>query len=99
LKRLSNYGEAYGLRLELLMLDYSRTTDATEKQKIVEQTKTVLDQIKYSDVAVKEVLARFNRVSSSKLESDCIQLLKQTLPTEWQEFEDISKQLQPAPVV
>lgn len=95
LKRLSYYGEAYALKLELLMLDYSRITDAAEKQKILEQAKTVLEQAKYSELAVKEVMGRFTRVSSSKLEADCIQLLKQTLPQEWQEFEDLIKQGQP----
>jgi hypothetical protein len=95
LKRLPYYGEAYGLKLELLMLDFSRTTDAAEKPKFLEQAKTVLDQGKYSGASINEVIGRFSRVSASKVEADCIQLLKDNLPTEWQEFEDLAKQAQP----
>jgi len=92
LKRLAYYGEAYGLKLELFMLDFSRSTDPSEKQKLLEQAKLVLDQSKYSAAAIKEVIARFDRVSASKVEEDCIQTLKNNLPKEWQEFEDLAKQ-------
>lgn len=91
LKQLPDYGEAFGLKLELLMLEYMRTTHETTQQEITHEAKQVLELIKSSSISSKDVIVRFERVGISKAEGDCISRIKELFPNEWKEIETIAK--------
>ena len=87
LRRNSLYGEAFGLKLELLMLTHSRTADAPEKEKLEFEIKEVLQ---LSLAAASSVIERFERVHVSKIEGMYIDMLYQKFPKEMGEIKDLA---------
>lgn len=82
LKELPDYGEAFAMKLELLMTDYDKATTDVQRDAIKEQTKNLMRQMCRSEVASKEAITRFERVQNSKAKSAYIELLYQHFPAE-----------------
>ena len=81
LKKVANYGEAYALKLELLMIDYRYNTDPVKKENIKSEAKKVMMQILDSpEVTAFETIGRFERVKTSKAEEKCILLIEELFP-------------------
>lgn len=86
LKELPDYGEAFAMKLELLMTDYDKATTAAQRDVIKEQTKNLMRQMCRSEVASKEAITRFERVQNSKAKSAYIEMLYQQFPAEIKEM-------------
>lgn len=91
LKKLPNYGEAYGLKLELLMVDYKFEMDLQKKEKIKNETAKMLTRILESDDFTSyETIQRFNRVQSNKIEALYIKLLDELFPEDMEKIRNLS---------
>lgn len=93
LKILPTYGEAYALKLEILMLEYSRTmdTDTEARQKIIHEAEPVLQLSEDSAATAKFFVERFDRVGNSKIEGNYIKLLQNLFPDEWKRISALAK--------
>jgi hypothetical protein len=86
LKELPDYGEAFAMKLELLMTDYDKAITIEQREAIKEQTKNLIRQICRSEVAAKEAITRFERVQNSKAKSVYIDMLYQHFATAMKEM-------------
>ncbi len=92
LRRLRNYGEAYALKLELLMIDYSRNSNPVEKQAAAQEAEDVFTLVKQlTQVTVKEAVGRFDRVRPSKIEGTLIGLLESNFGKDMEEIRKLAE--------
>ena len=75
LEKVPDYGEALGLKLEFLMVEFEKAK-GEEKGLIKEEIESVFSQIEQSQYSQQEVVARFNRVSANPVEKKYITLLE-----------------------
>lgn len=96
LKKIPDYGEAFALKIELLMSIYDKTVDANEKEKLKEETAVLIKLINRSKIAAKETLARFDRIQASKAKSIYIVMALTMFPDEFEEMKKIGSGEEPA---
>lgn len=96
LTKVSDYGEALGLKLEFLMVDLEKETSDNEKNKIRREAALLIDQALLSHYASKELISRFDRVSVNPTEKKYIDLLKREFPVEMVQLETAGKKQTPA---
>ncbi|TAL49507.1 MAG: hypothetical protein EPN92_02795 [Chitinophagaceae bacterium] len=80
LKRANGYGEALGLKLELYMVDYEKAQRQEDKQRLFDDAKATIEQIKKMDLSAYEVIKRFERVKTNKIEESYINLFYKLFP-------------------
>jgi hypothetical protein len=88
LKKLPDYGEALGLKLEMHMLDHQKTKDSNAKAEYVSDAMNTIAQVLQSAIASKELIRRFERVKTSKAEEQCIAQAYTLFPEKMKEIED-----------
>jgi soluble cytochrome b562 len=96
LSKVNDYGEALGLKLEFLMIDYEDCYTEEQKNEIKNKAKVIFTQIMDSKYSPSETLSRFNRVSTNATEKKYIDMLKKELPDEIKKLEDVGKTQTPA---
>ena len=64
LKKVANYGEAYALKLELLMIDYRYNTDPVKKENIKSEAKKVMMQMIQSNFRLELVTISWVMISN-----------------------------------
>lgn len=96
LTKVSDYGEALGLKLEFLMVDLEIAASDSEKNKIRREVALIIDQAILSHYASKEVIARFERVNINPTEKKYIDMLKKEFPVEMVQLETAGKKQTPA---
>lgn len=89
LKKIPDYGEAFALKIELLMSEYDKTIDPNEKQRIKDETANLIKLINRSKVGAKETIARFERVQKSKAKSIHIDMALEMFPKEFEQMKKI----------
>jgi len=82
LRRAFDYGEAFGLKLELLMIDYTRSLEVSQQQKLEKEMKDILDLAVQSRITSSEVLKRYERVRVNEQENSCISAIEKKFPAE-----------------
>lgn len=80
LKKLSDYGEAFALKLELTMLDYEKSSNTEEKGNQLAEAKKIIEKVKLSKISAFETINRFERVKVSPFEEPYINLLYEFFP-------------------
>lgn len=96
LAKVSDYGEALGLKLEFLMVELEKEINNDEKNKIRREAALIIDQALLSHYASKEVISRFERVGVNPTEKKYIDLLKKEFPVEMVQLETAGKKQTPA---
>jgi hypothetical protein len=91
LKKLPDYGEALGLKLEMHMLDHQKSKDSETKAENISNAMNTIAQVLQSGIASKELIRRFERVKTSKAEEQCISLAYVLLPEKMKEIEEKAK--------
>jgi tetratricopeptide (TPR) repeat protein len=86
LRKIKDYGEALGLKLEFLMIDFESAFEQTEKEHIKHEALVTLEQILDLDESAKEATARFKRVQTSPTEKKYIDMLNTLFPDQMKEL-------------
>jgi hypothetical protein len=89
LKKIPDYGEAFALKIELLMSEYDKTIDPKEKQRLKEETINLIQFVNRSAIAASETLARFNRIQTSKAKSIYIDMALTMFAKEFEEMKKV----------
>lgn len=90
LKKLGDYGEALGLKLELAMLDYEKSKNNEEKGKFLGEAKEVIEKIKQSKISAFETINRFERVKVNPVENSFISLLDEFFPDDMKAIKELA---------
>jgi len=96
LTKVSDYGEALGLKLEFLMVDLEKAISNEEKARIKMEAALILQQAILSHYASKEAISRFERVAINPTEKKYIDILKKEFPVEMVQLETTGKKQTPA---
>lgn len=91
LEKVSDYGEALGLKLEFYMVDLEKAKTEVEKADVRREALFTLDQTLSSHYASKEADSRFKRVSTNATEKKYIEMLKNEFKMEMEKLEETSK--------
>ncbi len=90
LKKLSDYGEAFALKLELAMLDYEKSNNNEEKGNHLAEAKKIIEKIKLSKISAFETINRFERVKISPFEEPYINLLYEFFPDDMKTIKEMA---------
>lgn len=91
LKGVNDYGEAFGLKLELFMIEYEKEVKENEKQLIKNEINILIQQILKSNIASFETIQRFERVQKSAAKSEYIELIYKMFPMEMEQMKAIAE--------
>ena len=85
-----NYGEAFGLKLELLMLDHTRSEDLTVQKKLEKDISDTFHVASETEIASREVIQRFKRVEGDNAENRVIDVIKTKFPIEMEQLQKMA---------
>lgn len=88
LRKVSDYGEALGLKLEFLMVDYEECFSEEGKNKIKHEASVIIGNIFGTPYSSGETIGRFNRVKTNPTEQKYIGILYSLFPEELKKMEE-----------
>jgi hypothetical protein len=90
LKRVNDYGEALGLKMELFMIEYEKEANDNEKLLIKNEIQILIQQILRSGIASMETILRYERVQKSVVKSNYIEMIYTMFPKEMEQMKSIA---------
>lgn len=90
LRKVPDYGEALGLKLELYMTDYDNEVDNTRKDLAKRESEKLIDLITSKEISAYETILRFRRVQGSSKKSQYIDLAYSIFPDKMKKMEEIA---------
>jgi hypothetical protein len=90
LKRVNDYGEALGLKMELFMIEYEKEANDNEKLLIKNEIQILIQQILRSTIASMETIQRYERVQKSAVKSNYIEMIYTMFPKEMEQMKSIA---------
>lgn len=91
LKKVNDYGEALGVKMELYMIEYEKEVNENEKLSIKNETQILIQQILRSGIASLETIQRFERVQNSAAKSGYIDMIYTMFPKEMEQMKAIAE--------
>jgi hypothetical protein len=88
LRKINDYGEALGLKLEFFMADYEENFGTDAKEKIKHEASVIINHILISEFSPNEAIGRFNRVKTNAIERKYIDMLYENFPDEMKKMEE-----------
>jgi hypothetical protein len=91
LKKVNDYGEALGLKMELFMIEYEKEANDNEKLLIKNEIQILIQQVLRSNIASMETIQRYERVQKSAAKSNHIEMLYTMFPKEMEQMKSIAE--------
>jgi hypothetical protein len=90
LRKVNDYGEALGLKLELFIIEFEKEADEIKKILIKKEAQILVQQVLRSNIASYETIQRFERIQNSAAKSDYIETIYAWFPAEMEKMKAIA---------